>query len=1023
MAERSLEYVITARADDLTRALNTARTGIDSLAGASARTSAQLKAQLESLNRIEVFRGQKAQLAEAEKAYAAAQTKVAALAREMRSTDAPSKAQVAAFNQARASAATLATSLDVQRASLERLRRDLSASGVDTRSLSAAQQGLRASLDATAAAAAREAAAKRSSVSAQQANVGAAQTLGIRLPQTILADIQGARAAYGQLAASGQLSAQQLQVAHNAMTARVQALRGELSGVQTPAQGVVSAMTAIKVAVSAIVIGKTLEGLKNTLVDIVQTGARFEVLKTQINGLMGGMETGQVAFDWIQNFAIRTPLELEQVTTSFVKLKGFGIDPMGGALQAMVDTNAAAGGSAERLDRIVLALGQAYAKGKLQMEEMLQLVEAGVPTFALLQQATGLTQAELSELSKEGKLGRDVIASLIATMGQVNAGAADAQMRTFTGTMSNLSDTWSKFVASVAEAGVLDKLTAEISTLLSQFDDMAASGALDQLATDIADNIVGAIDTIKAFAVTIFELRQEIATAGVAFAAFRLGSFISGLTAATAAAGGLATGVRAVGAAVTANPIGLLMAGAATAATFAWQQMTAAVREADAALDAQIAKQKAFRSFTSDLVTAQDAMKKAGVSESNQAVLGSLAKAAREGRIEQEQAAKVAREYTQQVLSSQTQLSQEKTRLTQLESSLSRARAAEEKALAVEGLKARQKAAEDEVTHLKGKLQEGLAERRRIDGEIKRLRGEIREDEITTQDALAAIRRRDMNEVQQQTSLQIDIVNRLKLAKQLMAQGDLEGARKRAQEAVSMGQQLKDEQNATAAVVAGSTLIRQTKEQELAAQEAAAKKQGEANRTLSESIETAKAQVVSLKAEIDKLGEAPETAKIEADITQAQSAIAQIEAKLQSLAAGVVVPVTLQTQNSTGVQVPLAGFATGGPIGALGGRFMPGYGGGDRRLVLVEDGEFVINKAATARYFGLLSAINYGGDLPGFKAGGAISAPMTSAQPARDVVRIELDVGGREVRGLFGSRDSARELQAAMREMNRGRVR
>ncbi|MNC70662.1 hypothetical protein D3C75_1214970 [compost metagenome] len=69
----------------------------------------------------------------------------------------------------------------------------------------------------------------------------------------------------------------------------------------------------------------------------------------------------------------------------FVRLKAFGIDPMNGAMQGMVDQAFKLGGGFEEVQGISLALGQAWAKQKLQGEESLQLIERGVPVWQLLE--------------------------------------------------------------------------------------------------------------------------------------------------------------------------------------------------------------------------------------------------------------------------------------------------------------------------------------------------------------------------------------------------------------------------------------------------------------------------------------------------------------------------------------------------------------------------------------------------------------------------------------------------------------
>ena len=146
---------------------------------------------------------------------------------------------------------------------------------------------------------------------------------------------------------------------------------------------------------------------------VVKTAASFEQLEIRLNSLMGSAEKGKGAFDWIKQFSKDTPFEVDQVGNSFARLKAFGLDPMDGTMQAVADTAAKMGGGFETMDRISLALGQAWTKTKLQGGEILQLIEAGVPVWDMLAKVTGKTAAELSKMSEKGEIGRDVMKRLI----------------------------------------------------------------------------------------------------------------------------------------------------------------------------------------------------------------------------------------------------------------------------------------------------------------------------------------------------------------------------------------------------------------------------------------------------------------------------------------------------------------------------------------------------------------------------------------------------------------------------------
>ncbi|MCY1706417.1 tape measure protein [Pannonibacter sp. SL95] len=232
---------------------------------------------------------------------------------------------------------------------------------------------------------------------------------------------------------------------------------------------------------------------------VIGPAAQMEAYMVQLESLEGSGERAKTAMGWITDFAAKTPLELPQVVEAYRQLKTFGIDPTNGSLQAMVDTMAMSGGGAENLSGIVLAVGQAWTKGKLQGEEALQLLERGVPVWDLLSKATGKSAAELQDLASKGKLGRDVIAKLVELMGERATGASEKLSRTWDGMVSNMSDMWFKFRLMIADAGLFDWAKDKLQGLLTTFNQMEADGTLQAWAEDISRNIIATLEAIWTF--------------------------------------------------------------------------------------------------------------------------------------------------------------------------------------------------------------------------------------------------------------------------------------------------------------------------------------------------------------------------------------------------------------------------------------------------------------------------------------------------------------------------------------------
>ncbi|WP_143869878.1 tape measure protein [Catenovulum sediminis] len=275
--------------------------------------------------------------------------------------------------------------------------------------------------------------------------------------------------------------------------------------------------------------------LFDSLRSIFTTGDKFEKLRIQFEGLMGSVEAGEQATAWVKDFTKNTPLQLEEVSQVFVKLKSFGIDPMNGSLQAITDQAFKLGGGFQEVEGISLALGQAWAKQKLQGEEILQLIERGVPVWELLEKATGKNTIELQKLSSEGKLGRDVIQQLMDTIAQEAAGSAAKNMGTLSGLISNAKDNLAQFYNEISEAGAMDWLKAQLADVNARFKQMADDGTLKQWAKDISNTIISIGEGIKRSIGFLVEYRKEIATVVTAWAALKVGSFFKNIVSGSAA--------------------------------------------------------------------------------------------------------------------------------------------------------------------------------------------------------------------------------------------------------------------------------------------------------------------------------------------------------------------------------------------------------------------------------------------------------------------------------------------------------
>ena len=269
--------------------------------------------------------------------------------------------------------------------------------------------------------------------------------------------------------------------------------------------------------------------VRNGITAMLQAGDKTERLGNQMEAMMGSIKGGEQATAWIKDFAKTTPLAVADVTEAFAQLKTFGVDPMGGALQALVDQNEKLGGGQDRLLGIVTAVGQAWGKQKLQTEEILQLVERGVPAWDMLSAATGESTVKLMEMASAGQLGREAITALIDEMGRSASGSAAANMSTLTGLASQLGDVWSGFLTRVADSGALDYAKGRLQALLDTIERMSADGSLDAMAKGWSDRFVSLTSSIEGAGQWVVRHATELKALAATYAAFKIAGMVSSM--------------------------------------------------------------------------------------------------------------------------------------------------------------------------------------------------------------------------------------------------------------------------------------------------------------------------------------------------------------------------------------------------------------------------------------------------------------------------------------------------------------
>lgn len=174
----------------------------------------------------------------------------------------------------------------------------------------------------------------------------------------------------------------------------------------------------------------------------LSAAANFGKLKTQLNVLTGSADEGAAAFERLVKFSAATPFQLDELVKANNTLMGFGVstEDAFNHLQMIGDISAVSGGS---LQGISVAFGQVAAAGRLMGQDLLQLINNGVPIIDMLSESMGVSKSEIKKMVSEGAVTFPVLIKAFKDAtgegGKFNGGM-EVLSQTISGVYSTLKD-------------------------------------------------------------------------------------------------------------------------------------------------------------------------------------------------------------------------------------------------------------------------------------------------------------------------------------------------------------------------------------------------------------------------------------------------------------------------------------------------------------------------------------------------------------------------------------------------------
>ena len=248
------------------------------------------------------------------------------------------------------------------------------------------------------------------------------------------------------------------------------------SAAKVAAQASIAAITGITAAMGGLAVAG------------VKYNASIETYQTSFEVMTGSAEKAAEVIDELKRVGAETPFELPELadTTQLLMNYGFTADE---AMDKMMMLGDISQGSADKMSRIATAYGQMSSAGKVQLEDIKQMIEAGFNPLQEISESTGESIESLYDRISNGTLSVDEITASMeraTSEGGKYFQSMEKQSKTFEGQMSTLKDNAQQLLGDIMKPiseemtnSILPAANEALSTLSSAFEEGGLEGMFE----------------------------------------------------------------------------------------------------------------------------------------------------------------------------------------------------------------------------------------------------------------------------------------------------------------------------------------------------------------------------------------------------------------------------------------------------------------------------------------------------------------------------------------------------------------
>lgn len=236
---------------------------------------------------------------------------------------------------------------------------------------------------------------------------------------------------------------------------------------------------------------------------VIGPAAEIEDFVAAFTPLTGSVEDAKKMINALNKEAATTPFELRDIASVGKQL----LPVLGNNVKAVTETfrmlGDTAGGNAEKLDSIARGYVKVMNTGKVSMEALNMISDAGVPIQGQLAKSMGITVEEMYKLSSQGKISSSELTKAFQTMtkeGGLFYNGMSVASETLSGKVSTMNDAFNMAAAAVGERllpYVKDAADAATSGAEAFTDWATSSNGLTKTIDDIKKAGAPAFDNLK----------------------------------------------------------------------------------------------------------------------------------------------------------------------------------------------------------------------------------------------------------------------------------------------------------------------------------------------------------------------------------------------------------------------------------------------------------------------------------------------------------------------------------------------